>query len=890
MPSFALFKQHCLNDTLAHGVITCIVAICLSVAHPVRADAPVTLAQTSQAEQPAQETPDQPADEAAPAADNDNQGAAEPANADAPADDAPPEAEAPVTPAPIAAADIQAERDTINEWRGIVDTIETTLQRDIEDDAELAGLRSSLDPIRTGAPALIVTLQDRVRTIEARVNQLGEPPAEGAPAEAPTIQAEREALNSALAEVRGVLTQARLTQVQADQLDARIAERRRGLFTARLSERNRAPFEPSLWADVLPQLPRLYSRLTLLISEGSRATLSNMSPTATRTSAEINLRLGIIALSIIIGAGMILYGRRKLTEVYRRVPRDSEPSRLEKFAGAAWLTVVDGLVPILAIYIVLAAVSTSGFMPDRLLAFLKSAVTGIAFFLFLRAVAIATLAPRAPAWRLPAMPQDAAVRLTRIVMVVAALVGFDEFLNATLSLLVASLQVEVVRSGIFALSVAVCGIVAMRIIAAVRPLDQGDGDGDTMLGAATVNAVARPWGWLRAVVWLAFATIGLCALLGYVALAAYGATHLVLAIAIATLTVILLSFTEELSSTLVADQHESTRALARGFGVSRSAMEQLIVVTSGLFRLFLIIAAAVMLLLPWGLETRQWTGWIRSAFFGVEVGEITISFSTILSALAVFVAGLLATRAVKRWLDNKYLPRTKMDIGLKSSVSTALGYVGVVLAAAIAVSFVGFNLANLAIVAGALSLGIGFGLQSIVNNFVSGLILLAERPVKVGDWIQVAGEQGYVRRISVRATEVQTFDRATVIVPNSDLISGVVKNMMLSDRTGRIRIPVGVSYDSDAEQVRELLLDAAREHEGVLSFPAPAAYFLEFGASSLDFMLYAYLADVDNSLSVSSDLRYAILKRFREAGIEIPFPQSDIHVRGPVELSGGAKA
>lgn len=176
-----------------------------------------------------------------------------------------------------------------------------------------------------------------------------------------------------------------------------------------------------------------------------------------------------------------------------------------------------------------------------------------------------------------------------------------------------------------------------------------------------------------------------------------------------------------------------------------------------------------------------------------------------------------------------------MDIGLKSSVSTAFGYLGMLAAAAIAASFAGFDLANLAIVAGALSLGIGFGLQSIANNFVSGLILLAERPVKVGDWIRVSGEEGYVRRISVRATEIQTFERSTVIVPNSDLISGTVKNMMLSDRSGRLSIKIGVGYDSDPDQVRTILQEVARSHQQVLGFPEPRVYLTDFGDNSIDF-------------------------------------------------------
>ncbi|MCB1477277.1 MAG: mechanosensitive ion channel family protein [Rhodobiaceae bacterium] len=791
---------------------------------------------------------------------------------------------APAKPARIAAAQIDEQRDKVNAWKASVDRIEAALRRDSDNDKELADLRREMEPIRNEAPAIIALLQDRVRIIEERIAQLGEAPANGAPAEAPAVQAEREALNAALADVRGVLTQAKVIQVQAEQLEARISERRRDRFAARLTERNQPPYDPTLLRDVFVQFPQVLGRFGLLMTEGVRATLTNVTPSEDRPAAGINFRLSIIVIAIGVSIAILIGGRRKLAQLYRRVPRDSEPGRLEKFAGATWLVIIDALVPLISLFMVLVAVRTSGFLPDRLLALVSSATAGLGFYLFLRAVIIAVLAPRVPSWRLFKMQQDAALNLIRVLLVMSALVGLDKFLDKAFNLVAAPLQIDIARSGWFAVIFAFLGIAALRLIVQARsePTESGDAD---LFGTANAETVAKPWTWLRILYWFLFLGIAASGLTGYVALASYSSTHVALASAIVTLAAILIIFTDELSTVLINDTHGPTQALARNFGFSRSAMDQLIVVISGLFRLFLIITTAVLVMVPWGFDTWQWSNWVRSAFFGVQVGEINISPSVILSAITVFAVGLVATRAIRNWLDNKYLPRTNLDVGLKSSVSTALGYVGVVIAAAVAVSFAGFDLANLAIVAGALSLGIGFGLQSIVNNFVSGLILLAERPVKVGDWIQVGGEQGNVRRISVRATEIQTFDRATVIVPNSDLISGQVKNMMLVDRTGRATINIGVSYDSDADKVHDILIEIAKAHPGVLAFPEPAAYFVDFGASSLDFRLYAYLANVDNILSVSSDLRYAILKRFRDEGIEIPFPQSDIHVRGDVSVA-----
>lgn len=236
---------------------------------------------------------------------------------------------------------------------------------------------------------------------------------------------------------------------------------------------------------------------------------------------------------------------------------------------------------------------------------------------------------------------------------------------------------------------------------------------------------------------------------------------------------------------------------------------------------------------------------------------------------------------IKQLLDRNWLTTAGFASSTRDSLLAVTGYVSYALLVLILLGISGVKLTGLTIIVGALSVGIGFGLQNIVNNFISGLILVFERPIKRGDWIVVGSTEGYVKKISIRATIIQTFDRADVIVPNSDLISSQVTNMMFNDHRGRLRISVGVAYGSDTELVQKLLLEVANNHEQVISdgsVPVPRAWFQTFGDSSLNFDLLCHIHEIDMKLQIRSELNIAIDKILKKHNISIPFPQRDIHI------------
>ena len=751
----------------------------------------------------------------------------------------------------------------ISQWDRALDEVAREVAQGDLTQRDRADLRKRLGDLQKEIAGATSDIDGALSPLLRERDALGPPPEEGAPAEAPSVVAERESLNQSIARLEGRVKQADLLVQRARDLDARLATLSREARFEQLLDRWPLPLAPATISRAVPELFRHFGAM----AEAPGQWWLQLSP-AQQQDALIYRFLLVLVLAIAVG----MVARRLLLHYFGRDPEIAEPSYARRLVGASVEALANGLIPALIFGGILSRTTAS----DRLVTGLVADMVGIfcavmIFFVLVRAAARAGFSPDLPAWRLVEFAPDNARVLARRIILLAAVFGFDVFMADATSGLDVSLELESFFNTVMvaALAALLIALMPARLWAweATPEAEQAGED-------EKVPSASRLWIVLRvAVVVIAIGSL-LAALLGYTGLGQRAIKATVVSGAVIGGLYLLRGLLREmiggfLRSSLVQDKlalKHPTRNLFKFW-------------TRALLDFVVTLVTFVLLLLIWGVPATDLRNWVRDAFEGIKVGNVTISLGDIFAGLVVFAVALVLTRMLQRVLTERVLPETNLDTGVQHSLAAGVGYVGVALAAAIAISTIGLDLSNLAIIAGALSVGIGFGLQTVVNNFVSGLILLIERPIKVGDWIIASGHEGYVRRINVRATELETFQRASVIIPNSELISSSVINWTHKNKLGRVEVPVGVAYGTDVDLVIETLMDCLRADERVLNWPEPFVLFQGFGDSALDFEARGFIADVEWVVVIASDLRIAITRAFQEKGIEIPFPQRDLHLK-----------
>lgn len=759
------------------------------------------------------------------------------------------------------------------DWRRQLQHIASRLQNQRIGTDELQALRERVLAIASSARDLEARLEPQLQAVRARLQQLGPQPAEGEPPEPEELRQRREAEQGELSRTDTALKNTRLVAVRAEQLANDISATRRDRMTERLTEVGPSAFSPELWAAVLRDAAAGVEQLLELIGETWEEAGEAWGPIPL-------MLLGIAVSATVVGRILI----RSLAQRYNVQDREGEEQSISrKLLRAAIITLSIGILPNVLLFALFVILDAYGVADGPFSEVLRGVFTAVGISVFVFSLARAFLAPQTPRWRLVTLSDGAASRLSAYVSAVGMVLGASVFMQVTNNALVSAVSLDIARRAITAFLIAILFSLALRRLAV---------EWSERLEAETAEDPSPVSVILRILLWTVIAIIFGALVLGYVSLAGFLAVQMVFAVTVISILWLAVGVTDDLITTYVTPGRSAGRALQAGFGLSSGGVKQIAVLSSGILRLALIVFALMLILVPWGFEADRWTSWLKAAFFGFDVGEVTISLSSILTALLLMALGIAATRAIQRWLGSNYLPNTRLDVGMRNSIRTMAGYVGVIAAVVFAFGYVGLDLENVALLAGALSVGIGFGLQSIVNNFVSGLILLAERPIKEGDWIVVGAEQGYVRKISIRATEIETFDRGTVIVPNSDLITGTVKNWTHSSMIGRVDVSVTVAQGAATQKVHDLMLEIAREHPSVLYYPEPAVLLWDFKDGAMSFRLWAFIGDINYVYNVASDLRFEIERRFAAEGITIPFPQRDLRITNieTMETEAGAKS
>jgi potassium efflux system protein len=780
-----------------------------------------------------------------------------PPQVQAPAPQAPatPPPTAPEAPAAGVSAETKAARAKLDGFKADLDQKELALQGRVRSDAELQNLRQQIEPIIADIRAVIEEQAPRLEASRQRLSQLGPKPASGQPEESADVARDRADREAAAAELDETQRLGRTLLVQAEQLSAQIGDLRRAGFARALFEQGDGLLSPNLWMSVIQAIPRELKAQQIVLSDALE-------------QARRNATLGVLLLlGLAIGVAVALYvGRRSIApRLVRRDPAITDPSRRSRLMAAVGVLVLSAGPAIAGSWIVWIAFDSADIAPPRLEEVVRSLLGGLAFLAFVRGLIDAILAPDHMSWRLIPLRDESATRIMRFSVALVTVLIVGKVIEAFNKAIAAALPITVITRAVFALSMALIFAELLRRFANRESQDEN------CLGPYVAQEVDIG-GPVRSLGWFVVAVIIGGVLGGYTALASFVVDQAISISLIIAMLILGITLADEFIAGSLHAQSRLATALQANTGIRRRSLEQIGVVASGIARLALIIIAILLVLLPWGIESTDITSSLRALFFGFNVGEVTISLSSILIAASLFAAGFTITRIIQRWLDNTFLPATDLDAGLRNSIRTAAGYVGIITAGVIAFTYLGLSLERLTIVAGALSVGIGFGLQSIVNNFISGLILLWERPIRVGDLVVVGDGEGYVRRINVRSTEIQTFDRSTLIVPNSNLISGIVRNRVRNDRIGRVIVSIPVPRATDPDVMADLMRGAALAHREVMSEPSPRVVFKKVTENTIDFDLVCFVDDIDAAGRVSSDLYFEIFRSLRKAGIGVPAP------------------
>ncbi|KVT61029.1 mechanosensitive ion channel family protein [Burkholderia ubonensis] len=722
----------------------------------------------------------------------------------------------------------------------------------------LDSLADSTQALSAAVDKLSAQLVPQRAKIQAQLDVLGPPPAPGAAPETPAVEQQRATLNARKAQIDAALKQAADQKGNLANLTDQFSKLNRSLLKNQLVLRSGSIFGAQFWLPLFRVPPGDAQRLGDFDEQ-----LVAMLKSAWQPGQRIVTTLLLLAALAVWIVGRRLIERGLAWFCVNRLPE----TRLRRSALAlstAVTTLLTTGVAVQLLYVALARrYDLTPTLTDLWDEFAKLALTCA----LIAGLGRALLCTRHPSWRLPALADPVARAMRPFPGVLAALLLVSGTLEEINRIVDTSLSVTLFGRGIVALvvtlTVGASLLRANRVRSALAAAGEAPEQRSTLAGL------------IHAGVSLAIVVSLLALMIGYITVARFITFELVWFEIVLCSVYVLTQLTRDACATLFNANLSSGRQIKHLFGLGDRHLEQAQTVLSGLGTSLLMLLAVIALLTGgFGTTPGDLLDSLVAVVGGQKLQSLNIMPDRIINAVIGFAIGVYLLRSVRRWLDNEFMPALGMDPGMRASLVTLFSNVGYALIVLMTLALLGVRWDKLAWIVSALSVGIGFGLQEIVKNFVSGLILLTERPVKVGDMISISGVEGDIRRINVRATEIQLSDRSTVIVPNSQLISQNLRNVTMGNSTqGVATLVLTFPLNTDPEQVRDLLLDAYREHPSILEKPAPSVTFSQLTPDGITLSVTGYVGSPRIAGSTKSDLLFEILKRLRAAQISLSSPR-----------------
>lgn len=545
-----------------------------------------------------------------------------------------------------------------------------------------------------------------------------------------------------------------------------------------------------------------------------------------------------------------------------------KPTYPQKVQAALFMILARGLIPsaIPAAFLIWH-LGYEGFFPGQISIVLTTACYYLLYLFLFTAIVSVLFTPKKTQWRLLEVTDEKAISLTNALFLSSLIFCFASFLHVT------AIRLDSDLDTIYALKLLTNVVKAFCIILVSRRLlytntalteeQLNNGDIQELTTSSKLSFL------------LGFATLVVLSfsLAGYLRLTEFIYNRFLVSISFAGLCYIFRKLLLVLFHQLM-----DRKFWMRQLRINKQQTSKIELWFNFLLTPLIFMFATITILGIWGVSVDIMLQSIKKFLVGFDIGDMHVSIVSIFLGTMAFLVTLFITRHIKNSLTTGKLSQIDMDPGVRNSMAALSGFIGTVMAVLLGISVMGGSLKGLAIAAGALSFGAGLGMQNIVSNFVSGLILLFERPIKIGDWVIINGYEGIIKQISLRSTQLETFNRANVIIPNADLLSNSLVNMTYKGRIARIDIPIGVGYDSDVLKVQEVLLEIAKATKHVAQSPQPFVLFKELGDSSLNFQLSCYTTDITHKFNIQTEILVQVIERFREENIEIPFPQRVLHI------------